>query len=115
MPNMVFAEPSDLVAMLRRSMFSARREGMKDLNGQSQPHPGRRIMSERAGALRSGKGHATRIFPSLPGLFIRAIVRRFLAFYEFVRVADDMADIRRWRHKKNSTCSTAWKVACRQR
>ncbi|MEA3021384.1 MAG: hydroxysqualene synthase [Alphaproteobacteria bacterium] len=49
-------------------------------------------MSEQAAALRSGKGHRDENFPVASRLIHPRHRAPILAFYEFVRVADDMAD-----------------------
>jgi squalene synthase HpnC len=49
-------------------------------------------MSEQASALRSGKGHRDENFPVASRLIHPRHRAPILAFYEFVRVADDMAD-----------------------
>jgi hydroxysqualene synthase len=49
-------------------------------------------MSEHAAALRSGKGHRDENFPVASRLIHPRHRAAILAFYEFVRVADDMAD-----------------------
>jgi len=49
-------------------------------------------MTEQAAALRSGKGHRDENFPVASRLIHPRHRAAILAFYEFVRVADDMAD-----------------------
>jgi len=49
-------------------------------------------MSEQASALRSGKGHRDENFPVASRLIHPRHRPPIMAFYEFVRVADDMAD-----------------------
>jgi hydroxysqualene synthase len=49
-------------------------------------------MTEQAAALRSGKGHRDENFPVASKLIHPRHRAPILAFYEFVRVADDMAD-----------------------
>ena len=46
----------------------------------------------RAGELRSGKGHRDENFPVASHLIHARYRAPILAFYEFVRVADDIAD-----------------------
>src|SRR3977135_1873871 len=55
-------------------------------------HPGKRTMTGKPGALRSGKGHRDENFPVASRLIHPRHRGAILAFYEFVRTADDMAD-----------------------
>jgi squalene synthase HpnC len=55
-------------------------------------HPGERTMTGKPGALRSGKGHRDENFPVASRLIHPRHRGPILAFYEFVRTADDMAD-----------------------
>ena len=56
------------------------------------PYPGERTMTSKPGALRSGKGHRDENFPVASRLIHPRHRVPILAFYEFVRTADDMAD-----------------------
>jgi squalene synthase HpnC len=56
------------------------------------PHPGHAIMTSSPSALRSGKGHRDENFPVASRLIHPRHRGIILAFYEFVRLADDMAD-----------------------
>src|SRR5437588_2660767 len=55
-------------------------------------HPGERTMTEKPAALRSGKGPRDENFPVASRLIHPRHRGPILAFYEFVRTADDMAD-----------------------
>jgi squalene synthase HpnC len=56
------------------------------------PHPGYGIMTSAPSTLRSGKGHRDENFPVASRLIHPRHRGIILAFYEFVRIADDMAD-----------------------
>jgi squalene synthase HpnC len=56
------------------------------------PHPGHGTMTSTPSALRSGKGHRDENFPVASRLIHPRHRLIILAFYEFVRIADDMAD-----------------------
>jgi hydroxysqualene synthase len=56
------------------------------------PLPGGKSEMTQAAALRSGKGHRDENFPVASWLISAKHRRPILAFYEFVRVADDIAD-----------------------
>src|SRR5437588_13100059 len=55
-------------------------------------HPGERTMTGKPAALRSGKGARDENFPVASRLIHPRHRGAVLAFYEFVRTADDMAD-----------------------
>jgi squalene synthase HpnC len=56
------------------------------------PDSGHGIMSSTPSTLRSGKGHRDENFPVASRLIAPRHRAAILAFYEFVRIADDMAD-----------------------
>ena len=74
------------------------------------------IAMTTAGELRSGKGHRDENFPVASWLIDARHRGIILAFYEFVRVADDIADhADAGARTKSSRSSTGWSESARQR
>ena len=69
-------------------------------------------MTGQAAALRSGKGHRDENFPVASRLIHPRHRAAILAFYEFVRVADDMADHATLKPQEKLDLPTPSKQAC---
>src|SRR6266540_2613424 len=85
-PAVLIANPSP--ARVPSSFHPRRRQGWK-LEGT---RAGEGFAMSTAGELRSGKGHRDENFPVASWLIDARHRGIILAFYEFVRVADDIAD-----------------------